>query len=195
MISKNASPVNEFDPSLWSSLVSTLEQATHDAHGPRIAAFDADGTLWDADAGETFFDWQIRNCQLPAFRGVDPWQRYHELKNPDPRVGYVWLAQINAGQTLEQVRAWADQCFKNSAPWPVLESQRRLIQKLRELKFDIYVVTASVKWAVEPGARAGHPRHPSSTRHCMRKCGQPSAQLALDIHTSLVLGSEHHQCL
>lgn len=153
MISKNMTPVNEFSPELWASLVSTLETAARTAgDSPLIAAFDADGTLWDADAGETFFDWQIHNCPLPAFRGVDPWSRYRELKHPDPRVGYVWLAQINAGQTLAQVRAWAAECFRQAGPWPVFASQRRLVEKLRSLGYDVYVVTASVKWAVEPVA-------------------------------------------
>src|ERR1700751_3919383 len=27
---------------------------------PRVAAFDCDGTLWSGDAGETFFDWEIK---------------------------------------------------------------------------------------------------------------------------------------
>ena len=158
MISKNMSPVNEFSPELWASLVSVLEGAARarGANGedgePLIAAFDADGTLWDADAGETFFDWQIHNCALPTLRGIDPWARYKELKHPDPRVAYGWLAQINGGQTLEQVRAWAVKCYQQAGPWPVFESQRRLIEKLRSLGFEIFVVTASVKWAVEPVA-------------------------------------------
>ena len=152
MISKNMSPVNEFSPSLWAKLEQELETAVRETKGTRVAAFDADGTLWDADAGETFFDWQIANCALSAFKGIDPWQRYRDLKNPDPRVGYVWLAQISAGSTLNQVRSWADACFKEHKPWPVFESQRRLMEKLRSLDFEIYVVTASVKWAVEPVA-------------------------------------------
>jgi phosphoserine phosphatase len=151
MISKNTSPVNEFSPELWSQLESVLRGAARGG-GKLVAAFDADGTLWDADAGETFFDWQIRNCDLPAFRGVDPWKRYHDLKNPDPRVAYVWLAQISAGRPLSEVRAWAAECFRSVGPWPVFESQRKLITLLRELKFDVYVVTASIKWAVEPVA-------------------------------------------
>jgi hypothetical protein len=28
---------------------------------PRMAAFDCDGTLWGGDAGEGFFDWELRN--------------------------------------------------------------------------------------------------------------------------------------
>ncbi len=152
MISKNQTPVNEFNPELWARIESTLRSAARSAVGPLAAAFDADGTLWDADAGETFFDWQIRNCQLGAFSGIDPWRHYHDLKNPDPRVAYVWLAQISAGHQLSEVREWAAECFRSLGHWPVFESQRRLIGLLRELSIDVYVVTASVKWAVEPVA-------------------------------------------
>jgi phosphoserine phosphatase len=152
MISKNQTPVNEFSPDLWASIESTLRSASRTRTGPLFAAFDADGTLWDADAGETFFDWQIHNCALTAFSGIDPWTHYHNLKNPDPRVGYVWLAQISAGHRLAEVREWAAECFRSVGPWPVFESQRRLIALLRELDIDVYVVTASIKWAVEPVA-------------------------------------------
>lgn len=152
MISKNQTPVNEFSPDLWASIESTLRSAAQSATGPLVAAFDADGTLWDADAGETFFDWQIHNCDLAAFKGINPWKRYHDFKNPDPRVAYVWLAQISAGHKLSEVRAWAAECFKSAGPWPVFSSQRRLIELLRSLGIEVYVVTASIKWAVEPVA-------------------------------------------
>lgn len=151
MISKNQTPVNEFSPELWSTISAALERATRENPGRKIAAFDADGTLWDADAGETFFAWQIKNCDLPALP-PDPWAHYHALKNPDPRVAYVWLAQISAGQTLTQVRDWAKACFAAHAQWPVFNSQRRLIEHLRKHDFEIFIVTASIKWAVEPVA-------------------------------------------
>lgn len=151
MISKNDTPVNEFSPALWERLSETLKRAAAETNGPRIAAFDADGTLWDSDAGETFFDWQIHNC---GFKGMpaDPWAHYKALKNPDPRVAYVWLAQINAGQPLAQVREWAKACFAEHPNWPVFDSQRRLFALLRSLDFEIFIVTASIKWAVEPVA-------------------------------------------
>jgi phosphoserine phosphatase len=151
MISKNTNPVNEFSPALWDLLSETLTHAAAEAKGPKIAAFDADGTLWDADAGETFFDWEIHRAgleNLPA----DPWAHYLSWKKVSPTEAYVWLAQINHGHTLEQVRTWAAQCFKDYGPWPVFESQRKLVALLRSLGFEIFVVTASVKWAVEPVA-------------------------------------------
>lgn len=152
MLTKNTTPVNEFSSSLWDLISSQLDQAVAETPGPRIAVFDADGTLWDADAGETFFAWQIKHCDLPEFKNRDPWAHYKALKKPDPRVGYVWLAAINEGRKLSEVREWAARCFEEQKPWPVFESQRRLIEKLRSLNFEIYVVTASVKWAVEPVA-------------------------------------------
>jgi phosphoserine phosphatase len=150
MISNKKSPVNEFSPELWEALKKTLQRAV-DAGLPRIAAFDADGTLWDHDAGETFFEWEIHKAglkDLPA----DPWAHYEALKKINPITAYVWLAQINAGVPLTQVREWAAQCFREQPAWPVLASQKKLIDHLRALDFEIYIVTASIKWAVEPVA-------------------------------------------
>ena len=143
--------INDFSESLWKSLETQLQKAVLETDGPRIAAFDADGTLWDADAGETFFDWQVKNCGLPGLP-ADPYAHYHSLKFPDPRVAYLWLAQISAGHSLKQVREWAQACFASHQQWPVFQSQRRLISLLRSLDFEIYIVTASIKWAVEPVA-------------------------------------------
>lgn len=150
MISKNTTPVNEFTPELWSRLHAELDRAEREG-APKIAAFDADNTLWDSDAGETFFDWQIRNCDLPNLP-PDPWAHYKALKKPDPRVGYVWLAQISAGKSLAQVRAWAAECLKQVSPWPVYRSQKQLVAELKKRGYEVFVVTASIKWAVEPFA-------------------------------------------
>lgn len=119
--------------------------------GPWIAAFDADGTLWDTDMGENFFEFQIQSkaVVLPA----DPWKHYEDLKKVDLPAAYLWLAQINAGQKLATVQSWAEDAFLKAQPIRYLEAQQALIKSLRDLDFQIYVVTASVKWAVEPGAR------------------------------------------
>lgn len=144
-------PILEFNESLWIKLKTVLHQTANESKTSKIAAFDADGTLWDADAGETFFDWQIENCrpQLPLLP-VDPWAQYLNLKKQDPRIAYVWLAQINAGMPLTQVQTWAKTCFNEFPQWPIFQSQVQLIDLLKSLNFEIYIVTASIKWAVEP---------------------------------------------
>lgn len=150
MVSNAFEGVNEFSSALWQDIEACLGR-TVKSGGPRIAVFDADGTLWDKDAGEAFFLWQIANCGF-QFQS-DPWVYYHEWKKRDPHGAYGWLAQISAGVPIATVRSWAETCFASHSPWPVFGSIRRLVERLQQAGFDIYVVTASVKWSVEPAAR------------------------------------------
>ena len=47
---------------------------------PRVAAFDCDGTLWSGDAGETFFDWEIKRGVVSADVARAMRARYAEYK-------------------------------------------------------------------------------------------------------------------
>lgn len=118
--------------------------------GRAVAAFDADGTLWDTDLGEGLFGYQIDNKLVPL--PADPWGHYNYLKEKVSHpVAYLWLAQISKGVPLSTVRAWAEMSV-SSKPLPIFEEQLRIIEKLKSLDVEIYIVTASIKWAVEPGA-------------------------------------------
>ncbi len=144
-----------FPQELWNQIDQAIEQELKNDQNP-VAVFDADGTLWDTDLGEAFFKWQIANCrnQFKIEIPKDPWKHYRDWKSSgDPRPAYLWLAQINAGLPIEQIRNWADQALAGQKPIPVFEEQRRLIQKFLSRGVQVYIVTASVKWAVEPGAR------------------------------------------
>ena len=137
----------------WSSIEKTILELKV-AQKPLIAAFDADGTLWDTDLGENFFNYQIDHKQVALPQS--PFDHYVEMKkiNNDPRAAYVWLAQINQGKSLAQVREWAQQAFESIKPKPIFSEQQRLIDLLKGHGTKIYIVTASIKWAVEPGAIA-----------------------------------------
>jgi phosphoserine phosphatase len=141
-----------WSPEIWRSIEFALKEELQANKHP-VAAFDADGTLWDTDLGESFFKYQIKNKLLMGLP-KRPWEHYRKWKESgDPRPAYLWLAQINQGHTLEQVRSWAEENVKDLEPLPIFEAQRSLIELLQKNKVDIFVVTASVKWAVEPGAR------------------------------------------
>jgi len=51
--------------------------------GPRVAAFDCDGTLWSGDAGVSFFDWEIETGVVPAEIRTTMRARYAEYKDFD----------------------------------------------------------------------------------------------------------------
>lgn len=142
-----------FPDDYWQQIEKTI-QTLKDEKKPLVAAFDADGTLWDIDLGENFFQHQIDNKQVPL--PDDPWNHYLTLKkkNNDPCDAYVWLAQINAGKSISQVKDWSQQAFNSIQPPPIFAEQKKLIDLLKQHAVKIYIVTASIKWAVEPGARA-----------------------------------------
>jgi HAD superfamily phosphoserine phosphatase-like hydrolase len=142
-----------FPQEFWTQLDEALKKEIK-AFGERpIAAFDADGTLWDTDLGENFFKWQIKNSglkNLPA----DPWKHYRDWKESgDPRPAYMWLAQINQGQSFKQIKAWAEEAVKSIDPLPIFPEQKKLIQWFESRGVEVFIITASVKWAVEPGAK------------------------------------------
>ncbi len=124
-----------------------------------IAAFDADGTLWKTDLGESFFKYQIEQKLLSNLPDR-PWEHYRQMKSSgDPRPAYLWLAQINRGVSLKTVQAWSQDCLDQMKPLPIFPEQAHLIDFLQKQNVEIYIVTASVKWAVEPGAlELGIPR-------------------------------------
>lgn len=150
MVLKNYSPIVEFSESFQNDLEARILNAKKP--GVRaLAAFDADGTLWDTDIGEIFFLYQIKNCQL-ANMPADPWKHYIDLKEIDRIKAYYWLAQINVGKKLSQVQDWAADAIRDFGEVPILKSNQHLIQFLKKNGVEVFVVTASVKWAVEPAA-------------------------------------------
>jgi phosphoserine phosphatase len=141
--------MRELKPKDLSKLLDTVKAALDKGAHP-IAAFDADGTLWDTDLGENFFKFQIKEklVDLPA----NAWEHYQQWHQDDPVPAYVWLAQINKGHPLSTVRGWAKQAVSAHKKVPVFSHMVELIAALKKLKVKVYIVTASVKWAIEPAA-------------------------------------------
>lgn len=139
----------DYSDEIWAQIKSSLDEVKKTDPNP-IAAFDADGTLWDIDLGELFFHHLIDNklVNLPK----DPWQHYLDLKSQDPKIAYLWLAQICQGQELSTIRDWARQGIEASSPLPILMPQKRIIDLFLQNNVQVFIVTASITWAVEPGA-------------------------------------------
>lgn len=144
--------MNDLSVSLVERISDAIDKAVSETSGPLIAAFDADGTLWDTDMGENFFFHQIEQKLLKNLP-TEPWEHYIRMKEEvSPQAAYLWLAQINGGQPLAQVRKWSEECLKAHSPLPIFEGQKKLIDLLHSKDVKVYVVTASIKWAVEPAA-------------------------------------------
>jgi phosphoserine phosphatase len=143
-----------FPNEYWTLIEKTIFDLRQNSDQKLFAAFDADGTLWDTDLGENFFQYQIEHKHVPL--PPEPYQEYLDKKiiNNDPRSAYVWLAEINEKKTIEQVRSWAQNAFSEIMPKPIFSEQKKLIDLFLKNNIEVVIVTASIKWAVEPGARA-----------------------------------------
>lgn len=140
-----------FPEALTKKIIQNIDQALDEGATP-IAAFDADGTLWEFDAGESFFQYQIQQDFIPGLRD-DAWAYYSRMRSSKPVESLLWLAQVNKGKALSELKA-ANEAFVQSLEKPPLfESQKTIIDHLFSKGVEVYVVTASVKWAVEGPAK------------------------------------------
>lgn len=139
----------EYSSDFWAQIEAATNKALSTDPHP-VAAFDADGTLWDIDLGEAFFHYLIDNklVELPQ----EPFEHYLSMKAENPPKAYLWLAQVCAGQSIETIFAWARKSVEGLHPLPIFKEQKKLIDYFLSRGVKVYIITASVKWSVEPGA-------------------------------------------
>ncbi|MBY0384141.1 haloacid dehalogenase-like hydrolase [bacterium] len=143
--------VKPFSAALKKQILDAIDTHLARSAGPHFAAFDADGTLWDSDVGENFFQYQIDFCNLPALKNLDPWKHYLDLKKQHPPDAYRWLAELCDLYPVEQVRSWAQESLQKF-PLKVLEPQKELISDFLKRNIQVFIVSASTHWAVEASA-------------------------------------------
>ena len=140
-----------FASSLTDHIISTVHQINKQGEAQLIAAFDADGTLWDADVGNLFFHYQTKNPYVKIPQNL--LENYETFYLRDPKHALMELAFLNAGYNLSQMRKWAKDCYnQNKNNIPIFTPQIELIKILQDLNVHVYIVTGSFKCAVEPFA-------------------------------------------
>jgi HAD superfamily phosphoserine phosphatase-like hydrolase len=123
---------------------------THEGRKP-LAVFDADGTLWPGDLGEAFFKHQIHFQLAPGLKGMKyPWDHYSSLDRASTADANAWIVKLNAGLLLKEVKAQAEAFYQKYFKFEINPRMKELIAKLKENNFDVWVCSASMKWAIEP---------------------------------------------
>ena len=117
-----------------------------------VAAFDADGTLWPCDVGRDFFQYQIERDLL---RGKlnHPRIKFEYIKNSKGKTrALTWLAYVLSGYSLEEVQKWIKAFLEDRQPIPFL-FQKKLISWLQSKNVQVFIVSSSLKWLLDPAAR------------------------------------------
>jgi phosphoserine phosphatase len=120
---------------------------------PSVVAFDCDGTLWSGDAGETFFDWEIRRGVVSDEVGRAMRARYQEYKagkvSEDDMCGE--MVTMHKGLTEAEVMAAATEFMTSAFPGRVFPEMRHLVRRLRENGCDVWAVSSSNEWVIRAG--------------------------------------------
>jgi phosphoserine phosphatase len=129
------------------ALVSRLRGA------PGLAAFDADGTLWDGDLGEAVL------LDLIAARRLrdpppDPWANYLALFERGPAEAFAYAGRLMAGLSEGEVRDTSARVFAAEFAARVFPETRWLLETLVARGWDVYIVSASNRWSIEVAAEA-----------------------------------------
>lgn len=115
-----------------------------------VAVFDADGTLWRGDAGESFFKFQLANQMLtPEYT----WQKYiDEVTSGDKVKAYTSLATANAGKSEKDLLQVCRLFFRTNMKASIFSAMKALVNELKFAGFEVWVVSASPSFIVEAGA-------------------------------------------
>jgi HAD superfamily phosphoserine phosphatase-like hydrolase len=122
---------------------------------PRVAAFDCDGTLWSGDAGETFFDWEIKNGFVTAEVGQAMRARYAEYKkgkvSEEDMCGE--MVTMHKGISDAEMMRIATGFMSDSFPGHVFAEMRELVARLHKNGCEIWAVSSSNEWLIRAGMK------------------------------------------
>jgi HAD superfamily hydrolase (TIGR01490 family) len=126
----------------------------------RIAVFDCDGTLWDADAGDQFFYWEMERGVLPD--DVVRWARARYEEYRAGRVGEEQMCgemvTIHAGLACETVERAAAEFFAERIVPRIFPEMAELTRRLADSGCELWAVSSTNDWVIRAAAaRFGFP--------------------------------------
>ena len=125
---------------------------------PRIAAFDCDGTLWAGDAGEGFFDWELKQGLVSDEIVAWARSRYADYKSGkvDEETMCGEMVTLHRGMGEDQVQRAAGQYFERQMASQIFPEMRDLVRRLRESGCDIWAVSSTNEWVIRALLKARH---------------------------------------
>jgi phosphoserine phosphatase len=122
---------------------------------PRVAAFDCDGTLWSGDAGENFFQWEIKRGVVSPDVARAMIARYAEYKagkvSEEDMCGE--MVTMHAGIPESRMMDAATEFMKTSFPGRVFEEMKQLVHRLHGRGCEVWAVSSSNEWVIRVGMK------------------------------------------
>src|SRR5713226_3804986 len=117
---------------------------------PRLAVFDCDGTLWSGDAGEGFFDWELKRNVFSEEIARQVRSRYAEYRAGKVGEDYMCGAMVTMHQGLPEVEVLrlARQYFEENFVSRIFPEMRRLVAELLASGCDVWAVSSTNAWVI-----------------------------------------------
>src|SRR5580700_11710783 len=122
----------------------------------RVAAFDCDGTLWSGDAGERFFDWELREGELiPRALERSLRERYAAYKRGevDETTMCGEMVTMHQGISEQKMMAAAESFFDQFFGVQIFPEMRELVRRLQENGCEVWAVSSSNAWVIRAGMK------------------------------------------
>jgi len=117
---------------------------------PQLAVFDCDGTLWRDDAGEGFFDWELKHGVVSdeIVRWARP--RYADYKagkvSEDDMCGE--MVTMHSGLAVDEIQRVAAVYFEENFVGQIFPEMRELVRRLQQAGCDVWAVSSTNEWVI-----------------------------------------------
>jgi len=122
---------------------------------PRVAAFDCDGTLWSGDAGEGFFDWEMKQGIVSADVTRAMRARYAEYRawkvSEEQMCGE--MVTMNKGMSETILLRAAEEFFEQFLAGQIFSVMQDLVRRLQENGCEVWAVSSSNEWVIRAGMK------------------------------------------
>ncbi|MDQ1389066.1 MAG: hypothetical protein QOF56_2520 [Acidobacteriaceae bacterium] len=123
---------------------------------PRVAAIDCDGTLWSGDAGERFFDWELREGCLVSESLVRPLrERYAAYKRGEVDETTMCGEMVTMHQGLSELKMMdaATRFFDQFFVPQIFPEMRELVRRLQDNGCEVWAVSSTNEWVIRAGMK------------------------------------------
>jgi phosphoserine phosphatase len=118
---------------------------------PRVAAFDCDSTLWDADSGMEFFYWTIERGLIDKRTAAWALPRYDDYRagRVDEKTMCGEMVQICRGLSVATITEAARAYFQEKLEARIFPEMLALTNALGESGCELWAVSSSNQWLIE----------------------------------------------
>lgn len=122
---------------------------------PALAVFDCDGTLWSGDAGERFFDWELKRGLVTQETARRIRARYADYKrgvvSEDDMCGE--MVTLHQGLVESDVQAAARQFFDETFVDQIFSEMHELVDRLHKNGCELWAVSSTNEWVIQAGMK------------------------------------------